>query len=852
MSGQENNTVKKIAIATVVLALVAALAAAAFWFFVKYKNQDRSDGSPEQDVSGQGTTAGGETTGADDARTVKLDESDVIYIPSSETLEYSESDYIIYYRDLIEVFTIGEASSSRQNELAALVNGKVVGKTSGAINTLQIKTTAAGLDEIKTKSEILMREKDVLYADCEMPARLDETAADPWSAAPSSPQDKNWWVEAIGADIAWKIADSDAYRSVPTKTIGIIDTGVDESHEELSGKVSRPSAFSESSPHNHGTAVAGFAAAKGNNGAGIRGVSDRSGLQCIDLGNNNFYEDVLNTSTGLIAAYNKLITSGANIINLSQAYEMFDETYFKKNKSEVLKDEPEDIKNRIKTYDDYVRYRNNYSFAQGLRYICFVTSLLLDKHTHPEDDFLLIQGAGNGYNNEMQVGSDVKYSGMFCAVDEAIWNMLPAETRNALAKYDITYKEIKNHIIIVGGIKNEKTDNNYKMHEGCCFGGAVDICAPADDLFWLHTVSDGSYSTKNGRGTSFAAPLVSGAAALIWSLAPELSAPEVKNTLLKTAVSTAVYKSDSKSPYNKPVLNVGEAAKKVTGLDFERYDAYADALRTIINDHRLPDGTEVEEEYMDTNTFAVCDIDSDNRDELIYRIENTSMAGRVSHIYDYDNERKTLVLEAEVPPYTYFFTNGIMRDDASHNQTHSRFWPYYVLKYDPDSDTYIETDNHYMAIDKDMGSDYDETADRDGDGRIFTVSGGHSYIYIDNKDYEDSVAALMGTEYEYFPVPYRRMTAENIEDLAKNGPQHDIDRSMSRGSGTVTGTGLRVRKGPGTEYDICCEIKKGTKFEVYDSCSGNKTLEGYGWILIEYEENKFGWVNDAYVDYTFE
>ncbi|MCR5781575.1 MAG: S8 family serine peptidase [Clostridia bacterium] len=851
MSGQENNTVKKIAIATVVLALVAALAAAAFWFFVKYKNQDRSDGSPEQDVSGQGTSAGGETAGADDARTVKLDESDVIYIPSAETLEYSGSDYLIYYRDLIEVFTIGEVSPSRQNKLAALVNGKVVGKTSGAINTLQIKTTAAGLDEIKNKSEILMREKDVLYAGCEMPVRLDETTADPWSAEPSSPQNKSWWVEAIGAENAWKIADSDAYRSVPMKTIGIIDEGVDESHEELSGKVSRPAEFESSSPANHGTAVAGFAAAKGNNGAGIRGVSDRSGLQCIDLKVNDLFTDILNTSSGFIAAYNKLVNSGANVINLSQAYWMCDETYFKKNKSAVLEGESEDIKKSIKTYDEYVRYRNNDSFEWGLKCICIAASLLVNKHTHPDEDFLLVQAAGNGYNNEMQVGSDVKYSGMFCAIDESIWSRLPAETRNALAEseYNITYEAIDDRIIIVGGIKNEKAGINYKMSE-CCFGEAVDICAPADDLFDLNTVSDGSYSTKNDRGTSLAAPLVSGAAALIWSLAPELSAPEVKNTLLQTAVSTAVYKSDPYSPYNKPVLNVGEAAKKVTGLDFERYGAYADALRTIINDHRLPDGTEVKEEYMDDNTFAVCDIDSDNRDELIYRIENTFMGGRVSHIYDYDNERKTLVLEAEVNPYTYFFTNGILREDTSHNQTHSTFWPYSVSKYDPDSDMYIETDNYYLAIDKDMGSDFDETADLDGDGRIFTVSGGRSFI--DNKDYEDSVAALMGTEYEYFPVPYRRMTAENIEDLAKNGPQHDIDRSMSRGSGTVTGTGLRVRKGPGTEYDICCEIKKGTKFEVYDFCSGNKTLEGYGWTLIEYEENKFGWVNDAYVDYTLE
>ena len=55
----------------------------------------------------------------------------------------------------------------------------------------------------------------------------------------------------------------------------------------------------------------------------------------------------------------------------------------------------------------------------------------------------------------------------------------------------------------------------------------------------LRTVKNG-IKYGNLPGTSMAAPLVSGSAAVLWSVAPELSAEEVKETLISTAGTSKI------------------------------------------------------------------------------------------------------------------------------------------------------------------------------------------------------------------------------------------------------------------------------------------------------------------------
>ena len=91
----------------------------------------------------------------------------------------------------------------------------------------------------------------------------------------------------------------------------------------------------------------------------------------------------------------------------------------------------------------------------------------------------------------------------------------------------------------------QETENGYQMTEFSNYGSNIDIVAPGYDVYSTITEKDDSYTeenpghknlrtVKNGikygnlSGTSMAAPLVSGSAAVLWSVAPELSAEEVK------------------------------------------------------------------------------------------------------------------------------------------------------------------------------------------------------------------------------------------------------------------------------------------------------------------------------------
>jgi len=121
-----------------------------------------------------------------------------------------------------------------------------------------------------------------------------------------------------GADIkapaAWDVTTGSA-----STIIGIVDTGVDMSHSELSGKVvSTGYDFvnddSDATDDNsHGTWVAGIAAAATNNSSGIAGVAWNCKIlpvKVMDADGNGYYSDMIE---GIVYAAD----NGAKVINIS-------------------------------------------------------------------------------------------------------------------------------------------------------------------------------------------------------------------------------------------------------------------------------------------------------------------------------------------------------------------------------------------------------------------------------------------------------------------------------------------------------------------------------------------------------
>src|SRR2546428_6628726 len=95
----------------------------------------------------------------------------------------------------------------------------------------------------------------------------------PFLTTPNDPffSSKQWGPQKINAPAAWDITTGS-----PNAIVAVVDTGVESTHPDFSGKI-LPGTNCTGDPATvsgpHGTHVAGIAAAIGNNGIGIAGIS---------------------------------------------------------------------------------------------------------------------------------------------------------------------------------------------------------------------------------------------------------------------------------------------------------------------------------------------------------------------------------------------------------------------------------------------------------------------------------------------------------------------------------------------------------------------------------------------------
>lgn len=126
---------------------------------------------------------------------------------------------------------------------------------------------------------------------------------------------RQWGMRKIRAPQAW---DTTVGRS--SAVLAVIDTGVDRYHPDLRGRVLPGWDFhnNDANPaddYGHGTAVAGVAAAAGNNGVGIAGVCWNCRILPVKVLNANGSGSHSNIAAGIVWA----VKHGADVINLSIA-----------------------------------------------------------------------------------------------------------------------------------------------------------------------------------------------------------------------------------------------------------------------------------------------------------------------------------------------------------------------------------------------------------------------------------------------------------------------------------------------------------------------------------------------------
>jgi len=176
----------------------------------------------------------------------------------------------------------------------------------GAIPQIRVARVRipAGADEGQVAAAY-QRNPHVQYAELNYMATAVGIPSDPYLT-------REWGLLKVQTPQAWDVTTGSS-----TIIIAVLDTGIDSTHPDLSGKVSLSVNFSPSSTtsdlYGHGTHVAGIAAAAANNGVGIAGVGYNSTLMNVKVLGDDGTGSYSSLASGVVWATDR----GAKVINMS-------------------------------------------------------------------------------------------------------------------------------------------------------------------------------------------------------------------------------------------------------------------------------------------------------------------------------------------------------------------------------------------------------------------------------------------------------------------------------------------------------------------------------------------------------
>jgi thermitase len=123
---------------------------------------------------------------------------------------------------------------------------------------------------------------------------------------------QQWALNKIQAPVLWQVT-----TGVQGGLIAVLDTGIDQDHEDLFGRVVAEVNFTDSpicgDVYGHGTHVAGIIAANSNNEIGVVGVAPESQLMNVKVANDKGECQAKAVASGIIWA----VENRANVINIS-------------------------------------------------------------------------------------------------------------------------------------------------------------------------------------------------------------------------------------------------------------------------------------------------------------------------------------------------------------------------------------------------------------------------------------------------------------------------------------------------------------------------------------------------------
>lgn len=182
----------------------------------------------------------------------------------------------------------------------------------GEIKALDVKVMKVPAGKVAEKVQALRNNPVIEFAEPDYIATAYITEIDDPS------QTLQWGLAKIEAYEAWDFSTGDlGYVSKTPIKIAILDTGVDQNHEDLSEKIIASVNFTDSATsddlYGHGTHCAGIAAAVTDNAKGVAGVGFESQIlngKVLDDSGSGAYSWIANGITWAT-------DSGANVISLS-------------------------------------------------------------------------------------------------------------------------------------------------------------------------------------------------------------------------------------------------------------------------------------------------------------------------------------------------------------------------------------------------------------------------------------------------------------------------------------------------------------------------------------------------------
>lgn len=190
-------------------------------------------------------------------------------------------------------------------EVARVVHARLGGQLVQIIPKIEVHVVRIPLGRVPEMVQAYLREELVEFAEPDYVATAFYVPNDPGYA-------NQWALPKIQAPEAWDLTQGSS-----TVRIAILDTGIDQDHEDLKTKIVANKNFTTSRTvddlYGHGTHVAGIAAAVTDNGRGVAGVGFNSSLMNVKVLGDNGSGQYSWIANGIIWATD----NGAHVINMS-------------------------------------------------------------------------------------------------------------------------------------------------------------------------------------------------------------------------------------------------------------------------------------------------------------------------------------------------------------------------------------------------------------------------------------------------------------------------------------------------------------------------------------------------------